>query len=99
MVIKGLIMQRTISKQLAITYLDDRLNKCASAIATMQLESYYTNDEPPLKIGAINPVSRRFAHNVGDTVDIKSKIIVNNGLMLTNVIHTNFLTEYINNQR
>lgn len=92
-------MQRTISKRLAITYLDGRLNKCDSANATMQLESYYTTDEPPLKIGAINPVSRRYAHNVGDNVDIEAKIFVNNGLLLTNVIRSKFLSEYINKQR
>lgn len=92
-------MQRTISKQLAITYLDSRLNKCDSANATMQLESYYTTDEPPFKIGAINPVSRRYAHKVGDTVDVEPKILVNTSLMLTNVIRSEFLNEYINKQR
>ena len=92
-------MKRTISKQLAITYLDSRLNKCDSAIATMQLESYYTYDEPPLKIGVINHVTRKYTFNVGDTVNVDPKIIINNGLMLTNIIRTNFLNEYIKNQR
>lgn len=92
-------MQRTIQKQLAITYLDSRLNKCSSSDATMQLESYYTTDEPPLKIGAISPVKRRFTYSVGSTVDVESKILVNNTCMLTNIISTEFLKEYINNQR
>ena len=96
---KGPIMQRTISKQLAITYLDNRLNKCDSAIATMQLESYYTNDEPPLKIGAINPVSRQYAHDIGDTVDVEPRILVNYGCLLTNVIRSEFLENYIRSQR
>ena len=92
-------MKRTISKQLAITYLDSRLNKCDSAIATMQLESYYTYDEPPLKIGVISPVTRKYTHNIGDTVNVEPKIIINNGCMLTNVVRTQFLNNYIINQR
>lgn len=92
-------MQRTISKQLAITYLDSRLNKCDSAIATMQLESYYTTDVPPLKIGAINPVTRHYAHKIGDTIDVEPKILVNQYCMLTNVVRTKFLENYIRSQR
>ncbi len=92
-------MQRTISKRLAITYLDSRLNKCDSAIATMQLESYYTDDEPPLKIGAINPVTRQYTHNIGDTVDVEPRILVNYGCLLTNVVRSEFLNEYLRNQR
>ena len=92
-------MQRTISKQLAITYLDSRLNKCNSSIATMQLESYYTTDEPPLKIGLSGPVSRKDTYDINETVNVIPKIIVNNSCMLTNVIRTKFLEEYIQNQR
>lgn len=92
-------MQRTISKRLAITYLDGRLNKCDSAIASMQLESYYTTDEPPLKIGAINPVTRKYAHKVGDTVDVEPRMLVHYGCLLTNVIRSEFLENYIRSQR
>lgn len=96
---KGQTMQRTISKRLAITYLDGRLNKCDSAIASMQLESYYTTDEPPLKIGAINPVTRTFAYDVGDTVKVNPKILLNNTCMLTNIIHNQQLLTILEQQR
>ena len=92
-------MQRTISKQLAVTYLDSRLNKCDSAIATMQLESYYTTDEPPLKVGVINPVTRKYAYNTGDTVNVEPKIVLSNTCMLTNIIHSNQLAKFIEQQR
>lgn len=92
-------MQRTISKQLAITYLDSRLSKCDSAIATMQLESYYTDDEPPLKIGVINPVTRKYTYDTGTTVEVEPKILVNLGCLLTNVVRTKFLENYIRSQR
>ncbi len=92
-------MQRTISKQLAITYLDSHLDRCDSNIATMQLESYYTKDEPPLKIGVIGPVTRKYTYDAGVTVDVEPKILVNLGCLLTNVVRTNFLNEYIRNQR
>ena len=92
-------MQRTISKQLSITYLDSRLNKCDSTNATMQLESYYTMDKPPLTIGLIGPVSRKFTYNINERVNVIPKILVNNSCMLTNVIRTNFLEDYIQNQR
>ena len=92
-------MEQTIAKHLAITYLDSRFDKCSSAMATMQLESYYTDDEPQQRIGVINHVTRKYTFNVGDTVNVEPKIIINNGLMLTNIIRTNFLNEYIQNQR
>ena len=92
-------MQRTISKQLNIIYLDDRLNKCDSATATMQLESYYTIEEPNQKIGHIGPLTREFTYDIGNNVNVESKIFVNRGCMLTNVIRTKFLQEYIRTQR
>lgn len=92
-------MQRTISKRIALTYLDSRLNKCDSAIAAMQLESYYTTDEPPLKIGAINPVTRTYAYNIGDTVNVEPKIVLSNICMLTNIVYTDKLLQIIEQQR
>ena len=65
----------------------------------MQLESYYTNDEPPLKICAITPATRKYAYQVGDTVNVEPKIIVNNAIMLTNIVRTNFLNNLIQEQR
>jgi hypothetical protein len=90
---------QTIDKQISITPLDGRFNKCLSSNSAMQLEIYYSLEQPDKKIGVISPSTGQYTFKTGARVDVTPRIIVNNYCYLTNVVRTDFLTKILTNQR
>ena len=90
---------QTIDKQESIIPLDSRFGKCLHSHSAMQLEIYYTLENPDTKLGVINDATGKFTFSRGARVDVTPKILVNNGCMLTNVVRTDFLTNILTKQR
>ena len=95
-------MKRTISKRCKIYYVDYALNllpKGTKDGAIMQLEIYHSVEAPKKNIGAFGPLTGKFTYSVGNTVNVEPEIIVDNYCMLTNVIRTDILNNYLYKQR
>lgn len=88
-------MQHTIKKQVSIYPLDARLNPCSAGSASFQLEVYRTNEGQKKNISVLNVYNKRFSYQIGDSVDVSDKVVVNRWCWLTNVVKNAFLTDYL----
>ena len=94
--------------------LNIHLDSCTWQDATLQLEIYHTmaipakKDKnkhiitpgiPSIKIGVIAPATHIQSYSKGDKVKVISKLPVNLGCTLTNIIKTDFLANLIAQQR
>lgn len=112
--IKAKTQQYKIDTHNNIYPLDTRLDVCEWCDAAFQLETYHTlavpakKDKqtgtitpaiPSIKIGVIAPVTRTKSYQHGDKVNVISKIPVNIGCTLTNIVKTDFLANIIAKQK
>ena len=93
-------MQHTITEQVSIHPLDNRLNVISNfKDAFAQLEIYYTDKSPKKKVGVINPCNKKqFSYDIGTKINVQETINVNLGCWLTNSVMTPFLKNYISRQ-
>ena len=89
-------MKQIIKKQVSIHPLDMRLNPCRASSASLQLEVYHTDKNPKKNVVALNNYSKTFSYQIGDTVDVAEKVVVNRWCWLTNTVKSAFLVNYLN---
>lgn len=90
---------QTITEQVSIHPLDSFLNVCTEGqSALFQLEIYHTDKSPTKNVGAIAKYSGEYSYQIGSTVDVRPKVSVNTGCLLTNVIMNECLANYIRGQ-
>lgn len=96
---KQTIAKQTIKERISITPLDKNFNKCALSFATMQLETYNSDDIPAKKIYVLSAPSGKFTFTNGTTVFAVNEIAINETNTFKNIVRTDFLKQLSTNQR
>jgi hypothetical protein len=92
-------MGQTISQQVSIDKLDNKLYPTDNANAPYQLEIYHTQEQPNKNIGVLNKNTQQFSYKVGDVVDVRQKILISQYILLQNIVMNKFLKNYAHFER